>query len=93
MKFSSNKKKNEIISFSRKMMELEIVLSKISQTLEDKFYIFTLISLWMNFKTLTPGKVIHVYNLSTDTDHLKIQTRLGITVKSYLDQPPQNTRR
>jgi hypothetical protein len=46
-------------------MELDIVLSKISQTQEDKSCVFILISLWMDFKTLTPGKVIHTCNLST----------------------------
>lgn len=41
-------KKNEIMSFSGKWMK---VLRKISQTQEDKSYVFTLISSWMIFKT------------------------------------------
>lgn len=44
-------KKNEIMSILGKQMKVEIIaLGKISQTQEDKFYVFIPISLWMIFK-------------------------------------------
>jgi hypothetical protein len=43
MKYYSAIKKNEIMSFAGKWVELEIMLSKISQTEKDKYYMFSLI--------------------------------------------------
>jgi hypothetical protein len=44
MEFYSAMKKNEILSFASKWMELEnIILSKVSQTLKAKFHMFSLI--------------------------------------------------
>jgi hypothetical protein len=44
MEFYSTLKKNEILSFASKWMELEnIILSKVSQTQKSKSHIFSLI--------------------------------------------------
>jgi hypothetical protein len=43
MEYYSAIKKNEIMLFAGKRMELEIMLSKISQTENDKYLMFSLI--------------------------------------------------
>jgi hypothetical protein len=43
MEFYSTMKKNEILSFAGKWMELEIILSKVSQAQKTKNHMFSLI--------------------------------------------------
>jgi hypothetical protein len=43
MEFYSATKKNEILSFTTKWMELEIILSEVSQAQKAKYHMFSLI--------------------------------------------------